>query len=296
MSCTVRLIKYILSPLTFILSPCRGRGRGEGVRVFFFFLILTVWLTTEVFALPSYRRLFTAKYQFKVVCELCHEKEGGSSSSDYGKDFLRAGANFMAFSKIEKKDSDHDGFGNIQEILARSDPNDPRSVPDHPGGWLADADKVPLPTKELKKLFPGADAFSAIEGTLSQEQIDLITAKIGGQLAEEDRVPTFYFAIADSKKYAVAQFVSTGEEKARISMAIALDTKAQITAVKVLKSKDKAFQSEAFLKQFVSKTAKDTFQVGVDVTPLPGREKTCQSLATEVKKGLWTMIAVFSKK
>ncbi len=261
-----------------------------------FFLIVTVWLTTEAFALPSYRRLFTAKYQFKVPCELCHEKEGGSNNSDYGKDFLRAGANLMAFSKIEKKDTDRDGFSNIAEILARSNPNDDRSVPDHPGDWLAEADKIPLPTKELKKLFPEAGAFSAIEGSLSQEQIDSIKSNIGGELGDEDKVPTFYFAIADSKKYAVAQFVSTGEDKDRISLAIALNPKAQIMAVRVLKSKDKAFQSEDFLKQFAGKTSKDAFQVGLDFTPLPGKEQTCQRLATEVKKALWTMIAVFRKR
>ena len=253
-------------------------------------------LTTEVFALPSYRRLFTAKYQYKVACNLCHEKEGGSTNSDYGRDFLRGGANYMAFGKIEIRDSDHDGFSNIMEIQSRSDPSDPRSTPDHPGDWLAEAEKLPMPTKELKKLFPEADAFSAIEGTLLQEQIDLITAKIGGQLTEEDRVPTFYFATANSKKYAVAQFVSTGEEKDRISLAIALDTRAQIINVRILKSKDKAFQSEAFLKQFVGKTSKDTFQAGVDFTPIPGKETLCQNLATEVKKALWTMIAVFGKK
>ncbi|MCI0528599.1 MAG: hypothetical protein L0Y56_14265, partial [Nitrospira sp.] len=118
----------------------------------------------------------------------------------------------------------------------------------------------------------------------------------GGSMAEEDRVPTFYFAIANSKKYGVAQFVSSGEGKERISMAIALNPKAQITAVKVIKSKDKAFQSEEFLKQFKDKTSDDAFQMGTDLTPLPGRETVCQSLAIEVKKALWTMIAVFSKK
>jgi len=231
-----------------------------------------------------------------VTCELCHEKEGGSSNSDYGKAFLRAGANFMAFGRIEAKDSDYDGFTNITEIQARSNPADSRSTPDQPGDWLANADKLPIPTKQLKKIFPVAEAFSAIEGSLSQEQINLITEKIGTTMAEEDRVPTFYFAIADSKKYAVAQFVSTGEDKERISMAIALSPKAQITAVKVLKSKDKAFQSEEFLKQFAGKTSNNAFQMGADLAPLPGREKTCQRLATEVKKALWTMIAVFSKK
>ena len=255
-----------------------------------------MWFAGDVFALPSYRRLFTAKYQYKVTCNLCHEKEGGSSNSDYGKDFLRAGANFMAFSKIEKRDSDRDGFTNIVEIQARSDPSNAKSIPDQPGDWLAEADKLPIPTKELKKLFPAADAFSAIEGSLSQEQINLITEKIRAELADEDKVPTFYFAITDSKKYAVTQFVSIGEDKDRISMAIALNPKAQITAVKVLKSKDKAFQSEDFLKQFTGKTAKDAFQLGLDLTPLSGKEQTCQRLATEVKKALWTMIAVFSKK
>jgi hypothetical protein len=153
-----------------------------------------------------------------------------------------------------------------------------------------------VPAKELKKLFSEAEAFSAIEGSLSQEQIGFITEKIGGTLSDEDKVPTFYFAIADSKKYAVAQFASIGEDKNRISMAIALNPKAQIMAVRVLKSKDKAFQSEEFLRQFMNKASDDAFQMGADLTPLPGRENVCQTLATEVKKALWTMIAVFSKK
>jgi hypothetical protein len=202
----------------------------------------------------------------------------------------------MAFSKIEKKDSDRDGFLNIDEIHKRSDPSDDRSLPSQPGKWLENAEQLPIPTKELKKLFPEAEAFSAIEGSLSQEQIAIITEKIKTDLADEDKVPTFYFAIADSKKYAVAQFASMGEEKERISIATALNPKAQITAVKVLKTKDKAFESETFLQQFVGKTAKDAFQLGVDITPLPGKEQNCQKLATEVKKALWTMIAVFSKK
>ncbi len=202
----------------------------------------------------------------------------------------------MAFSKVEKKDPDHDGFTNLSEIQARSNPTDSRSTPDHPGDWLAEADKIPLPTKELKKLFTEAEAFSAIEGSLSQEQIDMIKSNINHELGDADKVPTFYFAIADSKKYAVAQFVSIGEDKERISMAIALNPKAQIMAVRVLKSKDKAFQSEEFLRQFIGKTSKDTFQIGADFTPLSGKEQTCQKLATEVKKALWTMIAVFSKK
>lgn len=259
--------------------------------------VIVLCVVTDAFALPSSRRLFEAKYGYKVTCALCHEKGGGSSSNDYGKAFLRAGANRPAFAKIEARDSDDDGVSNGQEIQSRANPGDPRSTPDKAGDWLADAGKVPIPDKPLKNLFPGAEAFAAVEGSLNQAQVTFVQEKTGEPLTDDDKVPTFYFAIAQGKRYGVAQFVRVEGKKQPMSVAVALDTKGRTTAVKVLKSEDdKRFAEEAFLAQFVGKTIADSLTVGTDVRPVSGEDAVSQTFASEVKKALWIVQAVFSKR
>ncbi len=258
-------------------------------------IILAAW-AVDSFALPSSRRLFESKYGYKVSCALCHEQGGGSASNDYGKAFLRAGGNAQAFARVEPKDSDGDGASNLQEIQARSNPGDPRSTPDKPGGWLADAGKIPIPDKPLKELFAGAEAFSAVEGSLNDAQIALVQSKTGEALNEDDRVPTFYFAIAQGKRYEVAQFIRVDGVKQPLSVAVAVDLKGRVTDVKVLKSEDDPrFGEEPFVGQFRGKTHKDALKIGADLAAVPGQERVSHAFAAEVRKALWTVQAVFAK-
>jgi len=89
-------------------------------------------------ALPAYDRLFEQKYQYSPNCISCHIRGGGSQTTNYGKDFLKSGANLAAFEQIAQKDSDGDGFSNQDEIQARSNPGDSQSTPKKPGDWLSD--------------------------------------------------------------------------------------------------------------------------------------------------------------
>lgn len=268
----------------------------EIVFVFFSAIIVMIW-ATQSFALPSSRRLYEAKYGYKTTCDLCHEKGGGSSSNDYGKAFLRSGANFQAFAKIEGRDSDEDGISNLDEIQARSNPGDPRSTPQKPGDWLAEAGKVPVPEKQLKDLFAGAEAFAAVEGSLNETQVAFVQSNTGESLTEDDKVPTFYFAIAQGKRYAVAQFIRVEGKKQPMSVSVSVDIKGQIRAVKVLKSEeDKRLGEDAFLKQFIGKTFKDPFKVGTDLTAVTGQEPLSQAFSSEIRKSLWIIQAVFAKR
>lgn len=261
-----------------------------------FGMILLAWIG-NAFALPSSRRLFQGKYGYKVTCSLCHEKGGGSSSNDYGKAFLRSGGNFQAFAKIEKKDSDQDGIINIDEIVAKSNPGDTRSTPEKPGDWLAEAGKVPVPEKQLKDLYPEADAFAAVEGSLNETQVTFVQSNAGVTLTEDDKVPTFYFAIAQGKRYSVVQFIRVEGKKQPLSVAVAVDIKGQITKVKVLKSKeDKRLSGNPFLPQFAGKTFKDPFKVGADLTAVPGLEPLSQTFSAEIRKSLWVIQAVFARR
>ncbi|MBI5197210.1 MAG: hypothetical protein HZA19_01230 [Nitrospirae bacterium] len=272
------------------------RSRKKFRMTLFVGILLTAWVT-QAFALPSSRRLFEAKYGYKVTCDLCHEKGGGSSSNDYGKAFLRAGANFQAFAKIEKKDADGDGILDLQEIQARSNPGDPRSTPDKPGEWLAEAGKVPIPEKPLKELFPDADAFAAVEGSLNADQVVLVQTNTGESLTEDDKVPTFYFAMAKGKRYGVAQFIRVEGKKQPMSVAVAVDTRSRITSIRVLKSEeDGRFGQESFLNQFAGKTFKDPLKIGADLKAIPGEETLSLTFAGEVRKALWIIQAVFAKR
>ena len=260
-------------------------------------LLAGLWLApSAAFALPAYSRLFQAKYGYRVGCNLCHTAGGGSTVTDYGRDFLRAGANFGAFAKLEARDSDGDGSPNLDEIKQKSSPGDARSLPKSPGDWLGEAEKVSVPQKDLKRLFADADAFAALEGSLKSAQVGGVEARLGLKLTDEDKVPTFYFALKAGKKYAVAQFVSVATPKGPMSVAVALDTSAAVTSVRILKNPDdKTVEDTAFLKQFSGKRQGDALVVGKDIVSAPGNPKLSQEVATAVHKASAIMNAVFGK-
>lgn len=251
--------------------------------------------------LPSYRRLFEKKYRYKASCSLCHIRGGGSQFNDYGKYFLRLGANIKAFLLLEKKDTDRDGSLNLEEIQAKSNPGDPRSTPEKPGDWLSRIEEDALPLKQLKQLFPGIKKFSTLEGMIYKEHVSIIEKSLGEELLDEDKVPTFYFAIEKKKKklkrVGVALFVSSTKKKKDLITALGIDLKGKITKVLLVKNKvDKSLSKKEFLEQFIGKTVKDDFKVGEDLTaPVKEREGSAQLVATTVKKGLLTIHVVFTK-
>lgn len=95
----------------------------------------------------------------------------------------------------------------------------------------------------------------------------------------------------------MAQFVRTEGKKQPMSVAVAINIKGEIIAIKVLKSEeDKRFGEEAFLKQFVGKSFKDPLKMGSDLAAVPDEEVLSQSFADEVRKSLWIVQAVFAKR
>jgi hypothetical protein len=259
-------------------------------------VLLTLALKSEAFALPAYARLFQAKYRYRTSCNLCHSAGGGSTVTDYGRDFLRAGGNYSAFSKIERLDSDGDDIPNLVEILAKSNPGDTKSLPTKPGDWLADASSVSVPEKDLKKLFPDAEEFSALEGSLKDTQVNSIESQIGAKLSDEDKVPTFYFAIKAGKKIAVAQFVSAPSTKGPIPIAVAMNTSGTVSSVRILKNpSEKAIENTAFLSQFNGKTKSDSMQIGKDIRVADGSDAISKEVSLAVKKAILMISAVFGK-
>lgn len=258
--------------------------------------LIVVGLCAPADALPAYSRLYQGKYGYRVPCDLCHTAGGGSAVNDYGRDFLRAGANLPAFGKIETTDSDEDGATNLVESTAKSNPGDPRSTTAKAGDWLANAGLAEVPTADLKKLFPSADAFAALEGTLKQEQIAAIEKTLGAKLADEDRVPTFYFAIKGGKRYAVAEYVSIRADAGLVTIAVAMDTKAVVSGIKILKNPaNKAIEESSFLAQFRGKKRDDPLVVGKDIVAADKADVLSKQVALAVQKAIATINSVFAK-
>lgn len=263
-------------------------------------LILILW-ASQALALPAKARLFTQKYGYKAPCMLCHTKGGGSEVSDYGRAIQRSGSNLAAFAKVEMKDSDGDGFSNIMEIKAKSNPDDPRSTPESPGNWLAKVEEVPLPKEQLAKLYPNQEKFGYAEGTLYPEQVARIEKVLGESLKDEDKVPTYYFPLqvieGKEKRAGIATFVITEGKKGPLSLGIALDNKGKVLQVVILKYEDKKKMSqETFFRQFEGKGVKDPLQMGADIQPVAGEEETSKAIALAVKKSLLTVQEVFAAK
>jgi hypothetical protein len=102
---------------------------------------------------PEYLSAFNDKYKTSGshldTCTTCHSSSSPSRENlnPYGKDFGAANHDFGA---IEGKDSDGDGFSNIDEIKAGTFPGDPNENPNH----KPEPPKKPAPTTTTTKPFP----------------------------------------------------------------------------------------------------------------------------------------------
>lgn len=294
MSAKVRWWKRPLSP------------KAQGLFVTLFFgvvggLYLVGPDPQEAQALPSYARLYHAKYGYKISCNICHQTGGGSAITDYGRDFKRFGLSFPAFGKIEKRDSDGDGIANLEEILAKANPGDPRSTPQSPGDWLERIEESFIPKEQLVQLFPEASYYTVLEGTLNDQQVAAIEAALGRPLEPEDKVPTFYFAFSGTKeqpqRIGLAIFGTPKGLEGPMMLGIGISLKGQVAKTVIYRSeKDKGTFTEAFLEQFQGKILRDAFRAGEDFMPIPEQPAISQDVANSVKLALLTMYRVFAKR
>ena len=102
---------------------------------------------------PEYLSEFNSRYKTSGsrldTCTTCHASSSPSKENlnPYGRDFGAANHDFGA---IEGKDSDGDGFSNIDEIKAGTFPGDPNENPDK----KPEPPKKPAPTTTTTRPFP----------------------------------------------------------------------------------------------------------------------------------------------
>lgn len=109
------------------------RLRGGSATLFFVLgLVVLLVLSPVVLAKSTYVSTFEEKYPAAkgsklASCTLCHA--GDFSLNPYGKDFAAANDDFGG---VEAKDSDGDGFSNLEEIKALTFPGDATDKPTPP--------------------------------------------------------------------------------------------------------------------------------------------------------------------
>ncbi|MBI5743583.1 MAG: hypothetical protein HY952_03455 [Elusimicrobia bacterium] len=252
-------------------------------------------------ALPAYKKLWEKKYNYNMSCAICHTKGGGSELTGYGKDFQRFGISPAALKAIEERDSDGDGFTNIKEIRAKSNPGNLNSTPANPTGWLDGIEASALPLKQLQDLFPGFKKFSVLEGTLLDKQVLQIEKDLDKKLPDEDKAPTFYFALREAQgklqRTGVALFITPGGEESGLIVAVGMDLGGKVTKVSLAKNEvSKKLADKYFLAQFAGKAAGDPVATGKDIRPVPELEKPSELVAQAVKEALLISRAVFAKQ
>ena len=267
----------------------------------FIFSLSMMLLVETVFALPAYERLYRKKYGYKVSCYVCHANGGGSAPGGYGKDFKRNGLSFKSFKKIEDKDSDKDGFKNLAEILAKSNPGDKNSTPENPGDWMEKMEAEFIPREQLVEIYPQATKFSIVEGTLNAKQVQFIESSLGRKLSEAETVPTLYFAYTGKgkavKRIGLAMFGTPPGKTGKMSIGIGIALNGKINKIIVYKSKEdqKIFKGK-FLSQFNGKNLKSSFKMGQGVFPIEGETKISVAFSDRVKLALLTMYQVFARR
>ncbi len=271
-------------------------------RYLLLFIVSLSLYSNLTWALPAHKRLWERKYGYSTSCMLCHSKGGGSQVGAYGEDFQRFGMTPKAFSDIEKRDSDKDGGSNIDEIKAKSNPGDPLSTLTKPGDWLSRIEESIMPLNELKKIFPDANKFSLLEGTLNQDQIKIIEEGLSEKLSEADSVPTFYFAIKNQNekliRSGVAIFSTPNKDPEKLIVGIGVDLSGKITKIVLIKNKfHEKLSGKVFLSQFEGKNLESSLQIKKGLEPATA-DLIMESgfVAEATKKALLTIAAVFNKE
>jgi Na+-translocating ferredoxin:NAD+ oxidoreductase RnfG subunit len=162
------------------------------------------------------------------------------------------------------------------------------------------------PGKRLAEVFPKAKKFKARQVTLTAEQIARLEKETGSTIEGEDKEPTFYIAYGpveggksgELQPMGAVVFIDAVGQHGNMEVNVAITPKGTLQSVSLWKHQEsKQLESQEFLKQFEGdKKAADAFQVGKDITAVPGAEKASQAMATAAKRGLLMFQEVFGKK
>ena len=159
------------------------------------------------------------------------------------------------------------------------------------------------PEKRLRQVWPEAQGFTSKQVTLTSGQITELKnedVKISG----EDRSPTFYFAQERTsqsdqkmKTSGVILFLDEVGANGKMEISVAMGTDGKIKKIDLWEHSENALAAkDDYLKQFIGKSAKDSFEKNKDYRPVAEAEKASEAIAVAAKKALKISNILFEKK
>ncbi|MDD5476976.1 MAG: FMN-binding protein [Candidatus Omnitrophica bacterium] len=150
----------------------------------------------------------------------------------------------------------------------------------------------------LDRLLPQADEIITQKITVSQEQLDMIKKKLGGNLVHEtasksakelnqQREFTFYFAKNQNKTIGVALILDEPGKWGPIKFIVCLGPQGEIRNSAVMKyteTRGRPVASGSFLRQFSGKTLNDPISLGEDIQGISGATISSSAACFTMKK------------
>lgn len=250
----------------------------------FLVVFLLLGWQAQVFAEPSFARMYKSQYGYVPSCNACHKDGGGTPLNTYGEQFKDAGMNASSFAKIADLDADADGASNDKESVAKSNPGGKGSTPDAPGEWLDIANLIP---KEVQALFPGVRSYLPKDAILTESEISRGKA-MGVTLAAEDE-NTIYIPVVDKKASGTAIIVPAVHNGKQFFLVVATDKKLSVSAIKPFNTAQVPAAEDAGLYAGL---------IGKNATDLPGSSgegTLADTVKASVKKAV-VLVTVRLKK
>lgn len=162
---------------------------------------------------------------------------------------------------------------------------------------FAQAHEKQWPEKRLRQAWPNAQTFSSKQVTLDAGKISQLEGA-GVKIRSEDRSPIFYFAKDQAAKpLGVIVFIDEFGANGKMEVSVAINGDGRIQKIDLWdQSENPAVAKDDFLKQFVGKTAKDSFAPNKDFKPAPDAIKASQAVASAANKALKITNLVFERK
>lgn len=158
------------------------------------------------------------------------------------------------------------------------------------------------PERRLRQAWPEAQSFTSKQISLTTLQISELKAD-GIQTDSNNRSPSFYIA---QKKDSITKklvnigailFIDESGDNGVMEISIALGNDGKIKKINIWESSENSSTSkDEFLKQFIGKSAQDSFVVEKDYKPIPEALKASDAVAKAAYKALKISNKIFEKK
>ncbi len=141
------------------------------------------------------------------------------------------------------------------------------------------------PERDIAAFFRGADGYTTETRRHTREQRRLIERRLGGPL-DPDEVEFNFYRVRERGR--MVGTVLTHQARGRygaVQVVVALNKEGAVRGVRVQRDREPVNLNEAgFLKQFEGKTARDPVQMGKDIKPIAGHERSSDAVISSVRK------------